>query len=82
MPGVTDMGMMWMGANQTPSDMSVGLLQNESNDMVLDNDSPYYTSSLHSTSNQSLDDIQNLHSSPMVRNINTKIEISSEKSVR
>lgn len=61
MPGVTEMGMVWMGAGQAAPDISMGLMHTESGDMILDHDSPYFTPSHHSTSNQSLEDMQNVH---------------------
>ncbi|GJQ65632.1 Sfmbt [Trypoxylus dichotomus] len=66
MPGVAEMGMVWMGAGQTTPDMSLGLIPNDSGELLLDNDSPYYTPSHHSASNQSLEDIQNIHTNSMV----------------
>ncbi|KRT84601.1 Sterile alpha motif containing protein, partial [Oryctes borbonicus] len=66
MPGVAEMGMVWMGAGQTTPDMSLGLIPNDSGELMLDNDSPYYTPSHHSASNQSLEDIQNIHTSSVV----------------
>lgn len=66
MSGVADMGMVWMGAGQ-PSDISLSLMSNDNGEMLLDQDSPYYTPSHHSTSNQSLEDIQAVQSSPMVK---------------
>lgn len=87
MPGVTDMGMVWMGASQPANDMSMGLVANDNNDMLLDHENIYYTPSHHSMSNQSMDDIHTVHSSHMVsenrfkfRNIflyNKKVWISS-----
>lgn len=61
MPGVAEMGMVWMGAGQPASDMSMGLMHPESSDMMLDHDAPYFTPSHHSTSSHSLEDIQNVH---------------------
>ncbi|XP_022900164.1 polycomb protein Sfmbt isoform X2 [Onthophagus taurus] len=66
LPGVADIGMVWMGAGQAAADMSLGLIPNETNELMLEQDSPYYTPSHHSASNHSLDDIQNMHNSPMV----------------
>lgn len=61
------MGMVWMGSNPQNSELSLGLIPSENSDILLDHDSnPYYTSSHHSTSNHSLDDMQNIHHSPMV----------------
>ncbi|XP_018572663.1 polycomb protein Sfmbt isoform X2 [Anoplophora glabripennis] len=65
MPGVTDMGMVWMGASQPSNDMSMGLVANDNNDMMLDHENIYYTPSHHSMSNQSMDDIHTVHSSHM-----------------
>lgn len=62
MPGVTEMGMVWMGAGQPAPDMTMGLMHPESSDMMLDHDAPYFTPSHHSTSSHSLEDIQNVHS--------------------
>lgn len=62
MPGVTEMGMVWMGAGQPASDISMSLMHGEGTDMILDHDSPYFTPSHHSASNHSLEDIQNVHS--------------------
>lgn len=63
MPGVADMGMVWMGSS-TP-DMSLGLMQQDG-EMLLDHDSNYYPSSHHSASNHSMDDMSShLHNSPM-----------------
>lgn len=61
MPGVTEMGMVWMGAAQQAPEMSIGLMNTDSQDMMLDHDSPYFTPSHNSTSNHSLDDMQNVH---------------------
>ncbi|KAJ8984576.1 hypothetical protein NQ317_006038 [Molorchus minor] len=65
MPGVTDMGMVWMGAGQPSNDMPMGLVPNDNNDMLLDHENMYYTPSHHSMSNQSMDDIHTVHSSHM-----------------
>ncbi|XP_072383477.1 polycomb protein Sfmbt isoform X3 [Diabrotica undecimpunctata] len=66
MPGVAEMGMVWMGAGQTTGDMSMGeLMPNDNNDMLLDHDNIYYTPSNHSMSNQSMDDIHTGPSSHM-----------------
>lgn len=70
MPGVTDMGMVWMGASQPSNDMSMGLVANDNNDMMLDHENIYYTPSHHSMSNQSMDDIHTVHSSHMVSKSN------------
>lgn len=65
MPGVAEMGMVWMGAS-TAQDLPMGLISNENGDMMLDHDNPYFTPSHNSASNQSLEDISNVHGSPMV----------------
>ncbi|XP_056647986.1 polycomb protein Sfmbt isoform X1 [Diorhabda sublineata] len=66
MPGVAEMGMVWMGAGQQGGDMPIGgLMSGDNSDMLLDNDNIYYTPSHHSMSNQSMDDIHNVHSSHM-----------------
>lgn len=61
MPGVAEMGMVWMGAGQPTPDISMGLMHGESSDMILDHDSPYFTPSHHSASNHSLEDMQSVH---------------------
>lgn len=66
MPGVTEMGMVWMGAGQQSSDLSMGMISRENGDMMMDHDSPYFTPSHHSASNHSLEDLSNVHGSPMV----------------
>lgn len=66
MPGVTEMGMVWMGAGQQGPDMPMAMMARENTDMMLDQDSPYFTPSHHSTSNHSLEDLSNVHGSPMV----------------
>lgn len=58
MPGVAEMGMVWMGAGQPVPDISMGLMHSDNSDMMLDHDSPYFTPSHHSASNHSLDDMQ------------------------
>lgn len=70
MPGVADMGMVWMGASSTSQDLSMGLVANDSGDLMLDHDNPYFTPSHNSASNQSLEDIGAVHDSPMVKTIN------------
>lgn len=65
MPGVAEMGMVWMGAGQA-TEMSLGLMSNENGELLLDQDSPYYTPSHNSTSNQSLEDMHSMHNSTMV----------------
>ncbi|XP_028133720.1 polycomb protein Sfmbt isoform X2 [Diabrotica virgifera virgifera] len=66
MPGVAEMGMVWMGSGQTAGDMSMGeLMPNDNSDILLDHDNIYYTPSNHSMSNQSMDDIHTGHSSHM-----------------
>ncbi|KAF2895362.1 hypothetical protein ILUMI_10816 [Ignelater luminosus] len=64
MPGVAEMGMVWMGASPA-QDLPMGLISNENGDMMLDHDNPYFTPSHNSASNQSLEDIGNVHGSPM-----------------
>lgn len=66
MPGVSDVGMVWMGAGQSNPDMSMDLMSGDNSDMLLDHDNSYFTPSLHSMSNQSMDDIHTIHSSQMV----------------
>lgn len=63
---VGDMGMVWMGAGQSSTDMGVRLVGCESNDMLLDHENMYYTPSNHSLSNHSLDDLHTVHGSHMV----------------
>jgi hypothetical protein len=65
MPGVADMGMVWMGAGQPNPDMSMELMSGDNTDMLLEHENPYFTPSLHSMSNQSMDDINTIHSSQM-----------------
>lgn len=62
MPGVAEMGMVWMGAGQPAPDMTMGLMHPESSDIMLDHDAPYFTPSQHSASSHSLEDMQNVHS--------------------
>lgn len=57
MTGVPDMGMVWMGASQTPSDTSVGLMSGDHSDVMMEQSSPYFTPSHHSMSNQSMDEM-------------------------
>ncbi|XP_017781166.1 PREDICTED: polycomb protein Sfmbt isoform X2 [Nicrophorus vespilloides] len=64
MPGMADMGMVWMGSGQT-ADMSLGLMPTDSGEILLDHETTYYPSH-HSTSNHSMDDLGNIHNSPMV----------------
>jgi hypothetical protein len=66
MPGVADMGMVWMGAGQPNPEMSMELMSGDNTDMLLEHENPYFTPSLHSMSNQSMDDINTIHSSQMV----------------
>lgn len=66
MPGVSDVGMVWMGAGQSNPDMSMDLMSGDNSDMLLDHENSYFTPSLHSMSNQSMDDIHTIHSSQMV----------------
>ncbi|KAJ3631401.1 hypothetical protein MTP99_012530 [Tenebrio molitor] len=65
MPGVADMGMVWMGAGQPNPEMSMELMSGDNTDMLLEHENPYFTPSLHSMSNQSMDDINTIHSSQM-----------------
>ncbi|XP_023014012.1 scm-related gene containing four mbt domains isoform X1 [Leptinotarsa decemlineata] len=65
MPGVADMGMVWMGAGQPSSDVPMGLDSGEHSDMLLDPDNMYFTPSHHSISNQSIDDMHAVHNSHM-----------------
>ncbi|XP_967817.2 polycomb protein Sfmbt [Tribolium castaneum] len=65
MPGVADMGMVWMGAGQPNPDMSMELMSGDNSDMLLEHENPYFTPSIHSMSNQSMDDIHTIHSSQM-----------------
>lgn len=67
MPGVADMGMVWMGAGQSNSEMSMDMMPGEHSDMLLEHENPYFTPSIHSMSNQSMDDIHTIHSSQMVK---------------
>ncbi|XP_063910935.1 polycomb protein Sfmbt isoform X2 [Zophobas morio] len=65
MPGVADMGMVWMGAGQPNPEMSMELMPGDNSDMLLEQDTSYFTPSIHSMSNQSMDDIHTIHSSQM-----------------
>ncbi|KAB0798790.1 hypothetical protein PPYR_06670 [Photinus pyralis] len=65
MPGVSEMGMVWMGANAVGQDISMGLLPNDSSDIILDHDNPYFTPTHNSTSNHSLEELGNVHGSPL-----------------
>lgn len=66
MPGVAEMGMVWMGTNPTTQELPMGLITNENGDVIIDHDNPYFTPSHNSASNQSLDDISHVQGSPMV----------------
>lgn len=67
MPGVAEMGMVWMGAGQSSGDMPIGgLMPGDSSDMMLEHENMYYTPSHHSLSNQSIEDMHAVHSSHMV----------------
>ncbi|KAK9875733.1 hypothetical protein WA026_009530 [Henosepilachna vigintioctopunctata] len=57
MNGVADMGMVWMGAGQPSGDVPMGLM-GEHQDLLMDQENPYFTPSHHSMSNQSLEDMQ------------------------
>ncbi|XP_044733655.1 polycomb protein Sfmbt [Chrysoperla carnea] len=57
MPGVSELGMVWMGAGgQSNSNISMGLMPHEASNMMMDHDSPFFASH-HSTSNHSTDDM-------------------------
>ena len=60
------MGMVWMGAGQPNPEMSMELMPGDNSDMLLEQDTSYFTPSIHSMSNQSMDDIHTIHSSQMV----------------
>lgn len=66
MPGVSDMGMVWMGAGQATGDVPLGLMGGEHQDILMDQDNPYFTPSHHSMSNQSLEDMNISHTAHMV----------------
>ncbi|KAF7278630.1 scm-related gene containing four mbt domains isoform X3 [Rhynchophorus ferrugineus] len=64
MPGMAEMGMVWMGSQQAVGEVPMGLMANESNEILLDQDNVYYTPSNRSMSSQSMDDIHStMHSS-------------------
>ncbi|KAF5304552.1 hypothetical protein FQA39_LY09603 [Lamprigera yunnana] len=65
MPGVSEMGMVWMGTNPGGQDLQMGLMSNDSTDMMLDHDNPYFTPTHNSTSNHSLEDMTNVDGSPI-----------------
>ncbi|XP_060530236.1 polycomb protein Sfmbt isoform X2 [Cylas formicarius] len=65
MPGVTEMGMVWMGSQQTTAEMPMSIISSENHEMLLDHDNTYYTPSHHSMSNQSIDDMNTVNSSHM-----------------
>lgn len=65
MPGVSELGMVWMGAGgQSNSNISMGLMPHEASNMMMDHDSPFFASH-HSTSNHSTDDMST-HTPKMV----------------
>lgn len=66
MPGVTEMGMVWMGASQPSQEMPIGIMTGDNSDMLMDHDNIYYTSSNHSMSNQSIDDMHTVQTSQIV----------------
>lgn len=58
MPGVSELGMVWMGAgNQSNSNMPLGLMHHEAADIMMDHDSNPFFATHNSTSNNSHDDI-------------------------
>ncbi|XP_030754789.1 polycomb protein Sfmbt isoform X2 [Sitophilus oryzae] len=65
MPGMAEMGMVWMGSQQAVGEVPIGLMPNENNELLLDHqDNVYYTPSHHSMSSQSMDDLHStMHSS-------------------
>lgn len=65
MPGVSEMGMVWMGTNPAGQDLQMGLMTNEAADMILDHENSYFTPTHNSTSNHSLEDIGNVQGSPI-----------------
>lgn len=65
MPGVAEMGMVWMGASQPSSEMPMSLMSSDNGDMLLDSDNVYYTPSHNSMSNQSMDDMNHINSPHM-----------------
>lgn len=65
MPGVADMGMVWMGTGQN-GEVPMGLLGGEHQDILMDQENPYFTPSHHSMSNQSMEDMSLPHTAHMV----------------
>lgn len=58
MPGMDEMGMVWMGSQQAAGDVPMGLIPSDGSEMLLDHhENMYYTPSHHSMSSQSMDDI-------------------------
>ncbi|KAL3265933.1 hypothetical protein HHI36_010122 [Cryptolaemus montrouzieri] len=66
MPGVSDMGMVWMGAGPASGDVPMGLMPGEHQDLLMEQENPYFTPSHHSMSNQSMEDMNVSHSTHMV----------------
>ncbi|XP_025830854.1 polycomb protein Sfmbt isoform X2 [Agrilus planipennis] len=62
---MNEMGMVWMGAGQSASDMSMGLMATENSELMLEQENPYFTPSHNSASNHSLDDIHGVQDSSM-----------------
>lgn len=54
MPGMDDMGMVWMGSQQASGEVPIGLMPSEGNEIL---ESMYYTPSHHSMSSHSMDDL-------------------------
>lgn len=58
MSTMNEMGMVWMGSQQGASDVPLGLIPPDPNDMLLEqHENMYYTPSHHSMSSQSIDDM-------------------------
>ncbi|CAH1124722.1 unnamed protein product [Ceutorhynchus assimilis] len=57
MPGMAEMGMVWMGSQQVTGEAPIGLIPPDASEMLLDHENMYYTPSRHSMSSQSIDDM-------------------------